>query len=86
MIRNALYLVTIATLFTTLVSAQEPAMPGQINAIKTLATEEGFTNQALQRETVRLYGVALEQLSRSNAADLIRRFQSANPIPKKRGA
>ena len=60
-------------------SQEETIIPAQINAIKTLSEAQGFTKETLDKYLVRNYGVTVHGLKKSQAIQIINRFQSTNP-------
>ena len=72
--------IVVCLLGATFAFAQERyILPAQVRAVRGLAAEQGFTEETLDVEVRAIWGMALEQLTRTQGADLIRRFQSANP-------
>ena len=55
------------------------ALPAQINAIKVLAEEQGFTNQSLDNYLIKTYETTVYGLTRNQAIEIINNFQSNNP-------
>ena len=57
----------------------ELILPAQTNAIKSLAEENGFDNISLDNYLIKHYGTTIHGLSRTQAIQIINRFQSDNP-------
>jgi hypothetical protein len=70
--------ILIIILSFSIVSA-ELILPAQANAIKALANESGFTNENLDQYLIKHYDTTIHGLSKSQAIQIINRFQSENP-------
>jgi len=64
---------------TTIFCFAENILPAQTDAIKTLASENGFSNESLDNYLIKHYGTTVYGLTRSQAIQIINRFQSENP-------
>jgi hypothetical protein len=63
-------------------SAQStPILDGQKKAIRVLSSQNGFAEESLQNYLISEYGVQLSQLTQSQGAELIKKFQSGNVTP-----
>ena len=60
-------------------SQTESILPAQLNAIKTLSTENGFTDEQLNNYLLKHYNNSLNDLSKSQAIQIIQLFQGINP-------
>ena len=58
-----------------------PILDGQQKAIRTLSSQYGFTDTSLQNYLISEYGAQLSQLTQSQGAELIRKFQGGNVTP-----
>ena len=54
-------------------------LPAQTDAIKALATENGFSNESLDKYLIENYGTTIYGLSRNQGIQIINLFQSENP-------
>ncbi len=54
-------------------------LPAQTDAIKALATENGFSNESLEKYLIQNYGTTIYGLSRNQGIQIINLFQSENP-------
>ena len=80
----SLLLLLIIVNYSTNILAQEDdsILPGQKNAIRTLAEKQGFNNKTLNEYLQQERGITLIFLSKKDASDIIRLFQSGNaPTP-----
>jgi len=66
-------------IITTTLCFAENILPAQTDAIKTLAAEKGFSNESLDSYLIKHYGTTVYGLTRSQAIQIINRFQSENP-------
>lgn len=64
---------------TTTFCFAENILPAQTDAIKTLASENGFSNESLDNYLIKHYGTTVHGLTRNQAIQIINRFQSDNP-------
>ena len=58
---------------------QNQILPSQINAIKSLAVTQGFTEKELDAYVLQTRGTSLGRLTRQQGAALIQSFQSSSP-------
>ena len=73
-IRKTSLLVVFA--FSSILLGQStPILDGQQKAIRTLSSQYGFTDTSLQNYLISEYGAQLSQLTQSQGAELIRKFQ-----------
>ena len=80
----SLLLLLIIVNYSTNILAQEDdsILPGQKKAIRTLAEKQGFNNETLNEYLQQERGITLIFLSKKDASDIIRLFQSGNaPTP-----
>ncbi|MAJ45042.1 MAG: hypothetical protein CMF96_09915 [Candidatus Marinimicrobia bacterium] len=75
MLKNILSVFIITTVFCF----AENILPAQTDAIKTLASENGFSNGSLDEYLIKHYGTTIYGLTRIQAVQIINRFQSDNP-------
>ena len=69
-------LVTVSLALLVVLQAQAYSiLPGQKNAIKTIAANAGFTSQELEQHISQTYSVKLNALSQAQGAEIIKAFQ-----------
>lgn len=64
---------------STVLPQSEPILTAQAAAIRNMATRQGFSPAQLNTYIEQQYGIPLGQLTRDQAAGVIRAFQSDNP-------
>ncbi len=69
----------VSLFFLSVGFGQDEILPAQVNAIQSLANENGFTDSDLNSYLIRQYGTSIGGLSQTQATNLIKSFQSSKP-------